>query len=82
VSVNYEGKFLDGQVFDASAKGSPATFRIGEVIEGWNEALLDMKKGEKRLLVIPPELAYGEKGYPGAIPPNSFLVFEVELVGF
>ena len=82
VSVNYVGKFLDGKVFDASAKGSPASFRIGEVIEGWNEALLDMKKGEKRLLVIPPELAYGEQGYPGAIPPNSFLVFEVELLGF
>jgi peptidyl-prolyl cis-trans isomerase A (cyclophilin A) len=82
VTVNYEGRFLDGKVFDASAKGSPATFRIGEVIEGWNEALLDMKKGEKRLLVVPPGLAYGEKGYPGAIPPNSFLVFEVELLGF
>ncbi len=82
VTVTYEGRFLDGKVFDASAKGQPASFRIGEVIEGWNEALLDMKKGEKRLLVIPPELGYGERGYPGAIPPNSFLVFEVELLGF
>jgi peptidyl-prolyl cis-trans isomerase A (cyclophilin A) len=82
VTVNYVGKFLDGKIFDSSAKGSPASFRIGEVIEGWNEALLDMKKGEKRLLVIPPELGYGEQGYPGAIPPNSFLVFEVELLGF
>jgi peptidylprolyl isomerase len=82
VTVNYVGKFLDGKVFDASAKGSPAKFKIGQVIEGWNEALRDMKKGEKRLLVIPPELAYGERGYPGAIPPNSFLVFEVELLGF
>jgi peptidylprolyl isomerase len=82
VSVSYEGRFLDGKVFDASQKGQPVSFRIGEVIEGWNEALLDMKKGEKRLLVIPPELAYGERGYPGAIPPDSFLVFEVELLGF
>ena len=82
VTVNYVGKFLDGKVFDASAQGSPAKFKIGQVIEGWNEALRDMKKGEKRLLVIPPELAYGERGYPGAIPPNSFLVFEVELLGF
>ena len=82
VTVNYVGKFLDGKVFDASAQGAPAKFRIGQVIEGWNEALRDMKKGEKRLIVIPPELAYGERGYPGAIPPNSFLVFEVELLGF
>ncbi len=82
VTVNYIGKFLDGKVFDSSAQGSPAKFKIGQVIEGWNEALRDMKKGEKRLLVIPPELAYGERGYPGAIPPNSYLVFEVELLGF
>jgi len=82
VTVNYVGKFLDGKVFDSSAQGSPAKFKIGQVIEGWNEALRDMKKGEKRLLVIPPELAYGERGYPGAIPPNSYLVFEVELLGF
>jgi peptidylprolyl isomerase len=83
VSVHYTGRFLDDQVFDSSVqKGQPASFRIGEVIPGWNEALLSMKKGEKRLLVIPPELGYGERGYPGAIPPYSFLVFEVELLGF
>jgi peptidyl-prolyl cis-trans isomerase A (cyclophilin A) len=83
VSVHYTGRFLDGQVFDSSEqRGQPASFRIGQVIEGWNEALLAMKKGERRLLVIPPELAYGERGYPGAIPPYSFLVFEVELLGF
>jgi len=83
VSVHYTGRFLDDQVFDSSVqKGQPASFRIGEVIPGWNEALLSMKKGEKRLLVIPPELGYGERGYPGAIPPYSFLVFEVELLSF
>ncbi len=83
VTVQYVGKFLDGKVFDSSiARGSPATFRIGQVIAGWNEALLSMKKGEKRLLVIPPELGYGERGYPGAIPPDAFLVFEVELLEF
>jgi peptidylprolyl isomerase len=83
VTVHYIGRFLDGQVFDSSVeRGQPATFRIGEVIAGWNEALMSMKKGEKRLLVIPPELAYGERGYPGAIPPYSFLQFEVELLGF
>jgi peptidylprolyl isomerase len=83
VTVHYTGRFLDDQVFDSSEqRGQPATFRIGEVIAGWNEALLAMKKGEKRLLVIPPELAYGERGYPGAIPPYCFLVFEVELLRF
>ncbi len=83
VSVHYTGRFLDDQVFDSSEqRGQPATFRIGEVIAGWNEALLTMKKGEKRLLVIPPELGYGERGLRGTIPPYSFLVFEVELLGF
>ncbi len=83
VTVNYTGSFLDGTVFDSSVQaGKPVSFKIGQVIQGWNEALVTMKKGEKRLLVIPPELGYGARGYPGAIPPNSFLVFEVELVDF
>jgi len=83
VSVHYTGWLLDGTKFDISKDGgSPATFRIGEVIEGWNEALKSMKKGETRLLVIPPELGYGERGYPGVIPGNAFLVFEVELISF
>ena len=83
VTVNYTGMFLDGTVFDSSVqRGQAATFKIGQVIQGWNEALMGMTRGEKRLLIIPPELAYGAKGYPGAIPPNSFLVFEVELVDF
>jgi peptidylprolyl isomerase len=83
VTVHYEGKLLDGKVFDSSlSRGSPASFRIGEVIQGWNEALITMTKGEKRRLVIPPELGYGEAGYPEVIPPNAFLVFEVELISF
>ncbi len=83
VTVHYEGKFLSGKLFDSSLKaGTPAKFKIGQVIKGWDEALLSMKKGEKRLLVVPPELGYGEMGYPGAIPPDSFLVFEVELIDF
>jgi peptidylprolyl isomerase len=83
VTVHYTGWLLDGTKFDSSKDGgSPATFRIGGVIEGWNEALKSMKKGETRLLVIPPELAYGARGYPGVIPPDAFLVFEVELLSF
>lgn len=83
VTVHYTGSLLDGKVFDSSVKrGTPAVFSIGQVIEGWNEALQLMKKGEKRTLIIPPELGYGERGYPGVIPPNSFLVFEVELIDF
>jgi peptidylprolyl isomerase len=83
VSVHYTGSLLDGRIFDSSVqRGQPASFRIGEVIPGWNEALVAMKKGEKRLLIIPPELAYGKRGYPGVIPPHAFLVFEVELLGF
>jgi FKBP-type peptidyl-prolyl cis-trans isomerase len=83
VSVNYTGTLLDGKVFDSTtARGKPATFQVNRVISGWTEALVAMKRGEKRRLVIPPELAYGEQGYPGVIPPNSFLVFEVELIDF
>ncbi len=83
VSVNYTGLLLDGRVFDSTeSRGAPVTFQVDRVIEGWTEALLMMKRGEKRRLVIPPELGYGERGYPGVIPPNAFLVFEVELVDF
>jgi FKBP-type peptidyl-prolyl cis-trans isomerase len=83
VTVHYTGWLLDGTKFDSSKDGGgPSTFRIGEVIEGWNEALKSMKKGEIRLIVIPPELGYGERGYPGVIPGNAFLVFEVELISF
>ncbi len=83
VTVHYEGKLLNGKIFDSSyLRKEPTSFRIGEVIEGWNEALVTMTKNEKRTLIIPPELGYGEYGYPGVIPPNAYLIFEVELLSF
>jgi FKBP-type peptidyl-prolyl cis-trans isomerase len=85
VMVQYDGRLLDGTPFDSSyKKGVPLTFRlgIGQVIPGWEEAFLTMKKGEKRTLIIPYWLAYGEKGRPPKIPPRATLVFEVELIDF
>ena len=83
VTVHYTGTLLDGRIFDSSVhRGQPASFKIGQVIEGWNEALQTMSKGEKRTLIIPPELGYGVHGYPGIIPPDSYLIFDVELLDF
>ncbi len=83
VTVHYTGILLNGKMFDSSVKrGAPAEFAVGDVIEGWNEALKTMSKGEKRTLIIPPELGYGAQGYPGIIPPDSHLVFDVELITF
>jgi peptidylprolyl isomerase len=85
IKAHYTGKLLDGTEFDSSVKrGMPFEFVVGtgQVIKGWDEALSDMKKGEKRTLIIPSELAYGERGSPPKIPPSSTLVFEVELVDF
>ena len=83
VTVHYEGTLLDGTVFDSSYKrGEATTFQVGQVIEGWNEALQTMKLGEKRKLIIPPDLGYGAHGFPGVIPPNAVLIFDVELLKF
>jgi FKBP-type peptidyl-prolyl cis-trans isomerase len=80
VTVHCKGTLLDGTEFDSSYKrGQPATFGVGGVIKGWTEALQLMNAGSKWELYIPPDLAYGEQGRPN-IPPNSLLVFEVELL--
>jgi FKBP-type peptidyl-prolyl cis-trans isomerase len=83
IIAHYEGRLLDGTSFDSSyRKGVPFVFRIGTgaVIKGWDEAFLTMKRGEKRTLIIPYWLAYGEKGSPPRIPGRATLVFEVELI--
>ncbi len=82
-SVHYVGRLLSGQVFDSSvARGEPIEFPVGtgRVIPGWDEGIMLMQKGEKRTLIIPPELGYGARGAGGVIPPNAWLVFDVELV--
>lgn len=81
VTVNYTGKLLDGTVFDASEKhGGPATFALNQVIPGWTEGMQLMSPGAKYRFFIPSDLAYGDAGAPGAIPPGSTLTFDVDLV--
>ena len=96
VSINYQGKLLSGRVFDESnVQGGPLELEVeqgglilvtrdgrrGRVIPGWDETVMDMRAGEKRTVIIPPELAYGDRDVGnGIIPPNSFLVFEMELL--
>ncbi|MDA8561595.1 FKBP-type peptidyl-prolyl cis-trans isomerase [Gammaproteobacteria bacterium] len=81
VTVDYEGKLLNGQIFDSSYKrGQPASFPVNGVISGWTEALQLMNEGSTWKLYIPPQLAYGEAGAGGVIGPNETLIFKVKLL--
>jgi FKBP-type peptidyl-prolyl cis-trans isomerase FklB len=79
--VHYEGKLLDGHVFDSSyERGAPAVMRLRGLIPGWVEALQMMRPGDEWQLYVPAKLGYGEKGAGGEIPPNAVLVFKIELI--
>ena len=81
VQVRYTGKLLSGKVFDSNtADGITFPVGVGMVIPGWDDGILRLKKGDKATLLVPSELAYGEQGVPGSIPPNSVLAFDIELL--
>lgn len=82
VQMRYTGKFTDGRIFDSNVGKAPYPVTLGSspVIKGWHEGIPGMRVGGQRRLTIPPDLAYGQRGYPGVIPPNATLVFDVEVL--
>jgi FKBP-type peptidyl-prolyl cis-trans isomerase len=82
VKVNYEGKLIDGTVFDSSyQRGVPAAMPLRGLIKGWQEALQLMRPGDEWILYVPPNLGYGAEGAGGMIPPGAALIFRIELIG-
>ena len=81
MTVHYTGRLTDGQIFDSSVGRAPFAFQVGtgQVIKGWDQMVGEMRKGEKRKVLLPPDMAYGSRG-AGPIPPNSWLVFEIEVL--
>jgi FKBP-type peptidyl-prolyl cis-trans isomerase FklB len=81
ITANYEGKLIDGTVFDSTyRRGKPATFKLNQVIKGWQEVVPLMREGDKWRVFIPPELGYGDRGQGGVIGPNEALIFDIELL--
>ena len=80
VRVYYSGTLINGTLFDGTSPGLPATFKVNSVIPGWIEALTIMREGDHWQLVIPPQLAYGDRGYGGVIPPDQALIFDIQLI--
>ncbi|GMG39119.1 unnamed protein product [Ambrosiozyma monospora] len=83
ITVHYTGKLTNGKQFDSSrSRGKPFQFQIGQgmVIQGWEEGFAKLSLGEHAILTIPGDMAYGSRGFPGLIPPNATLVFDVELL--
>jgi FKBP-type peptidyl-prolyl cis-trans isomerase FkpA/FKBP-type peptidyl-prolyl cis-trans isomerase FklB len=81
VSVHYKGYFMDGRVFDSSyARGEPLKFKVGEMIPGWNIGLTRFKSGGKGKIFVPSRFAYGSRGLEGLVPPNTVLIFDVDIL--